>query len=190
MKTLFLTAAAVAAVAAVPVLAQTEVVEKHKIVMKSVTRADMIRKVQDHFARMDSDKDGFVTKAEAASGKDKMREHVVERMEVHADKMFDRMDADKDGSISRAEFDSVHEKRVEKVRDGDHRMKQVHIVRKSMHGKLFETADADSDGRVSLQEATSAAAAHFDKMDSNRDGTISADEMRATHQAHMGKPGA
>jgi len=196
MKMLFLSAAALAALVAVPVLAnpdattETEVVEKHRIVMKTVNRADMIRKVQEHFAKLDSDNDGFVTKAEAEAAKDRMRERFVEkRVEKHGEGMFERMDKDNDGSISRSEFDSVREERVEKIREGGHVMKRVHMVRIAMHGRLFEMADADKDGRVSLQEATTAAASHFDRMDTNRDGTLSVEEMRAAHGKHVGKPG-
>ena len=100
--------------------------------------------------------------------------------------MFERMDTNKDGSISRAEFDAAHQAMAGKMLGGPgKRMLRMHA---GMGGRLFETADANNDGRVSLQEATAAAASHFDQADANRDGTLSGDEMRAAHKARMAKP--
>ena len=45
-------------------------------------------------------------------------------------------------------------------------------------GHLFDMADANHDGRVSLQEAESAALAHFDRVDVNHDGRITPDERQ------------
>lgn len=45
-------------------------------------------------------------------------------------------------------------------------------------GRMFEMADANKDGRVSLAEAQTAALAHFDRADTNRDGRITPDERR------------
>jgi Ca2+-binding EF-hand superfamily protein len=59
-----------------------------------------------------------------------------------------------------------------------------------MGAAMFTTADANKDGKVSLDEATAAATAHFDRIDANRDGTISPDEMRAARKAMHSKPAA
>jgi len=45
-------------------------------------------------------------------------------------------------------------------------------------GHMFDMADGNKDGRVSLAEAQSAALAHFDRADTNRDGRITPDERR------------
>ena len=45
-------------------------------------------------------------------------------------------------------------------------------------GRMFEMADGNKDGRISLAEAQSAALAHFDRADTNRDGRITPDERR------------
>lgn len=204
MKALFLSAAAAAALAAVPVLAQSPAAsaEAHKMHMKSMSRADMIGKVQSHFAKMDADKDGFVTRQEIASRMkqrhEKRAERIRERMPDRG-AMFDRLDSNKDGSISRSEFMAA-EGMMKAHRAGHHARHHAghHRVMRHMrmgmiHGKMFEMADSDKDGRVSLQEATAMAASHFDKADANRDGTLSMDEMHKAHEAHkaqMGKPGA
>jgi len=54
-------------------------------------------------------------------------------------------------------------------------------------GHLFEMADANRDGRVSLAEATDAAARHFDQADLNHDGKLTPDERRQAHQIMHGQ---
>jgi Ca2+-binding EF-hand superfamily protein len=108
--------------------------------------------------------------------------------------MFDRLDSNHDGSISRDEFTSakpmVKEKRVIVMNGGDRGAMgaRMHPMAMRMGGHMFEKADANNDGRVSLQEATNAAAAHFDSADANHDGTLSPEEMRAAHQAMGAAP--
>jgi Ca2+-binding EF-hand superfamily protein len=54
-----------------------------------------------------------------------------------------------------------------------------------MGARLFTMADTNKDGRVTLPEAQAAAAQHFAMADTNRDGRVTADEMKAMH-AKMG----
>lgn len=185
MKTLLLSAAALATVAVAPALAQTAPAHG-QMAGKSVTRAEMVQKVQQHFAGLDSNNDGFVTRAESDAARATMHQRLEKRVEHRGEAMFDRMDANKDGSISRAEFDAAHQSRAGKMRAGAG--KRIQMMHGAMGGRMFELADADRDGRVSLAEATSAAAAHFDRADANRDGTLTGDEMRAAHKAMRGKP--
>ncbi|MEO7503816.1 MAG: EF-hand domain-containing protein [Sphingomicrobium sp.] len=51
-----------------------------------------------------------------------------------------------------------------------------------MGGGMLKMADINKDGRVSLQEATTTALQHFDRADTNHDGKLTPDEMRAAHQ--------
>ena len=193
MKTLLFSAAALGAIAVVPALASTVAAPAtgglHSMAKKPVTRAEVVQQVQDHFARIDANKDGFVTKDEADSARVVIRKEMVEhRMEARGS-MFERMDTDKNGSISRQEFDAAHQAMTagKGERDGHRGMRKM-IRHAGMAGQLFETADADNDGKVSLQEATAAAAAHFDKADTNRDGTLTPEERRAAHKAMRAKP--
>ena len=87
------------------------------------TRDEMVAKVRDHFAKLDADKDGFLTKAEAEAGHGAMKQRIVERLGERRDPgaAFDRLDANKDGTISRDEFTKGHEMRTERrmvMRDG------------------------------------------------------------------------
>ncbi len=184
MKTLILSAAAVAAIALTPALAQNAPAPARAVQMQPITRAAMIQKVQQQFARVDANKDGFVTKAEMEAARSALHERAEKRMGDNADAMFDRIDSNKDGSISRAEFDAAHQAFAQHRGHGGMRFHGAAIG-----AHVFAMADANNDGRVSLQEATAAAAAHFDKADANHDGTLTRDEMRAAHKAMWGRSG-
>lgn len=174
------------------------------------TRAELAQHIQSMFAKLDSNHDGSITKAEADASKAQIHERIEQRIEHGADHnggdrraMFDRIDANRDGTISRAEFDAspMREERRIVIQAGDgpdarghgmhggdrmHGMHGMHGMRGAgmggLHGAMFEMADSNRDGRVTLQEATAAAYRHFDSADANRDGQISPDERRQMHQ--------
>lgn len=183
-----------AALLAVPGLAQVATapapVPQDQAAPKAHTRAEVQSKVAEHFARLDANRDGFVTKAEADAQRDRRRAEIterrVERREVRREHRFEQLDTNKDGSISRAEFDTAHEHRDARVAQrGGKRMARAMHRMGGMHafgGHMFEMADADKDGRVSLQEAQAAALRHFDTADANRDGQISREERRQLRQ--------
>ena len=183
MKTLLLPVAALAAAAISPALAQPPAQDHAAMAMQPMTRADVIRMVQDHFAMLDTNKDGFVTQAEMDAAKGAMHERMMKHREQRGDAMFDRMDANHDGSVTRSEFDAAHQAMAAGMGEGGHAMGMRMMHGGSMVAHLFAMADADKDGRISLQEATNAAAAHFDQADANHDGTLSPDEMQSAHKA-------
>jgi Ca2+-binding EF-hand superfamily protein len=185
MKMVLLSAAA-AALLASPSLAQ--VIGAAAGPRPEMTRASVEADVRNAFARVDANRDGFVTEAEAKTLREAARtERQGKRSERRAG-LFDRLDADKDGAISRAEFDAPRGDRAEK-RAGRREARGERGARRDGHGfvrfggKAFERFDGNKDGRVSLQEATEQALTRFDRIDANRDGTISVDERRAAFQA-------
>ena len=171
---------------------------------REMTRAEVVDHVGKLFAKLDGNRDGYVTREEAGSVHDRMmrgmhgammrgdlEKRLAERGVHIGDRAatFDRLDANKDGSISRQEFTSArpqgHRERVFVMREG----KGAHGaggpgMRMRMHrmggfgGRMFERADANKDGRVTLAEAQTAALAHFDRADTNRDGRITPDERK------------
>jgi len=156
-------------------------------VLQPQTRTAVIEKVRQHFAQLDTNRDGYLTKAEAEAGRAAMKgRHGAQgaRPERDHGAMFERMDTNRDGSISREEFDSVHQQRqaMRVDRDGDGRpdggVRHGGGMRMGMGGRMFEQADINHDSRVSLQEATEAALKHFDMADVNRDGTLTPDERQ------------
>lgn len=175
---------------------------------RTQTRDQVVAKVREHFAKLDTNRDGALTKEEADAGREMFRQRITEklgerrehRME-HRDPAvaFDRLDANKDGSISREEFAKHREMRIERrveLKDGQpsapeaqhgRRMMKMHGLGGMMGGQMFAMADANKDGRVTLQEATDAAVKHFDMADANRDGRITPDERRQMHKQMIEK---
>lgn len=172
------------------------------------TRDEVVAKVREHFAMLDANSDGYLTKEESEAGSKVFKERIRGKMvERHAKRMehhdpaqaFDRLDTNKDGVISRAEFNAAHERRVERrvIRHAPgaaaapgaaHEGMRMHRMGKMMMGgHMFAMADANKDGRVSLKEATDAAVRHFDMADANRDGRVTPDERRQMHRQMMEK---
>jgi hypothetical protein len=170
------------------------------------TRTEVVTKVREHFAQMDGNRDGFLTKDEAEAGRKLMKERFGEKRGEHRmgrrdpGAAFDRLDANKDGTVSREEFDKGHEMRIERrmvMKDGapaggqtgaPHQgMRRHRMGGMMMGGRMFGMADANKDGRVSLQEATDSAVRHFDMADANRDGQVTPDERRQMHRQMIEK---
>lgn len=161
-------------------------------VLQPQTRNGVVEKVREHFAQLDTNRDGYLTKEEAQAGRAKMKSMRIHRAksgEGHAamrdpGAMFDKLDANRDGSISRDEFDRGHQarqaKRIDHDGDGrpDRRTHAMHGGGMRLGGQMFDHADANRDSRVSLQEATEAALKHFDMADINRDGTLTPEERQ------------
>jgi Ca2+-binding EF-hand superfamily protein len=113
-------------------------------------------RVEQHFAELDTDGDGRVTREEAAS---------------HRAAMFGRADTNGDGAVSEAEFIEVGRKRVEARqkkhfarldKDGDGAVTPDEFG--GRHDHFFDRMDADGDGVVTLDEAKAARQRH-DKND-------------------------
>ena len=186
---LLVSAAAVAQIAPAPGQAPQAKAERVH------TRAEVQAKVAEHFAKLDTNRDGSVTKAEADSAKAALRgqwaERRKDRREDRRENAFERLDSNRDNAISRAEWDAHAAQREQRVASRDHngdgRPDRRGGGRRGMHmagfgGHMFEMADANKDGRVTPQEAQAAALRHFDMADANRDGQITPDERRQARE--------
>jgi Ca2+-binding EF-hand superfamily protein len=189
MKTLLLGgAAAVAIFAGGAAIAQIApagpaVRNAHAHVAKTQTRAEVQAHVQRMFARLDANKDGFVTSAEASAVRAQFAGRMQHRAAEHRangdrSKAFERLDANRDGMISRAEFAAPR----------PHRMAMQHAgMRRGFGGRMFEMADANRDGRVSMAEAQQLALQHFNRADLNRDGVLTPQERQQSRQQMRGQ---
>ena len=193
----------------------------HVMVMtdREMTREEVVKHVQSLFAKLDANRDGYVTREEAGSFHQRamdgvhkgmmMRGDIEKRLAEHGIEMgdrgamFDRLDTNKDGNISRQEFTTaqpqMRQERVIVMRDGagpdaprapGMKMRMHRMGGAGFGGHMFEMADANKDGRVSLAEAQSAALAHFDRADINRDGRITPDERRNVRVMRMERRGS
>ena len=182
---------------AVPALPPARVETRvHRMpMMMPETRAEMVAHIREMFARLDANRDGVVTRAEADAAHKNMPSAFRHKIAEHRGGArhdsgggFDRLDANKDGMISRQEFDARRqvrkERRVAMIEGDPSARRPIHEMGMRLHGRMFEMADANNDGRVSLQEMTDAALRHFDMADANRDGRITPDERMRMHQ-HM-----
>jgi Ca2+-binding EF-hand superfamily protein len=160
-------------------------------------RAEIVARTQRMFAMLDTNHDNVLDQAElAAAGKrwNGAREAgsgmATGRMPLDRNAMFDMIDADHDGTISRDEFARAPTHHGEGAgMEGHHEGMGKATLGMGMGGamaRMWTMADANHDGRVTLQEATDLALAHFDRMDANHDGQLTPDE-RAAGRAEMGQ---
>ncbi|MDB5698816.1 MAG: calcium-binding EF-hand-containing protein [Alphaproteobacteria bacterium] len=119
------------------------------------TKAAIQTQVKATFDRLDTNKDGWVDKAEAERGFDTS-------FKAAENAAFARFDTNKDGSISRAEFDASTGQPSAAARSA-----------------WITLNDVDKNGRVALAEATAKALGNFDRMDTDKNGVLSAEEIRA-----------
>ena len=197
-KFLAVAAIALAGTAAIAQTAPQAAVPARPMADGAMTRAETVAMVRDHFARLDSDRDGSITTAEVTARRGQMAHRMGGRTAPRdPGAAFDRIDANKDGMISRDEFASVRERRIEKrverrterlegARDGQPRMMRMHRRGGGGMGpRMIVMADTNKDGRITLAEAETLALQHFDRMDRNRDGRITREERRAARPMMM-----
>jgi hypothetical protein len=166
----FVIASAALAILAVPALAQFAPAGPDKTQRTKVpqTRLEAEARIKDRLVRMDSNRDGAVTREER-------RAHVGEVMKEHQNAMFAAMDADNNGSVNRAEFDAHRERRIATRGEGKRER------RMAMRGF------ADADGRIVIADAVKKALERFDAADANRDGTLTPEERRTAREAMRSK---
>ena len=124
-----------------------------------VPRATYIQVQDREFGKMDANKDGQVTRAEAEAFQ---RAAAVAEAGTRARALFGQLDSDRNGQLSFAEF--------ARVQSGP----------PQVNGQPWVTQlDANKDGRVSLVEHRAGKLRHFDNIDSDKYGTVTTSEMRA-----------
>jgi Ca2+-binding EF-hand superfamily protein len=141
------------------------------------------------FARIDINRDGFITMAEAQALRGQARGPRMKRAERRMDparraQAFERLDANRDNVISRDEWARAQEARSQRMaqRGQGAGMQRMRGQGRMGGGMMLRMADADRDQRVSLQEATNAALQRFDRVDLNRDGQITREERQQARQ--------
>ena len=138
-------------------------------------------------ARLDTDKDGRISRAEFAVMETRMAEWKARHAERagkgdakrghRAPMDFAAIDANRDGYVVRAELRAHHE-RLRPQREAE---------RKARHEAKFAAADLNKDGklgRVEVEQAMPRMADRFNWMDDNRDGFLGRDELAQGRRHH------
>lgn len=187
MKTLALTFGVLAAMIAVPVMAQqggnrTSPDSNNDGV---VTRAEVETGVARRFAKLDANQDGRVDEGDRSAHR-----------KAKQGGIFGMMDADRNGNISRVEFDAATTVRQAERSERRAAMAGRRGERKYGYGmrgmrgqggeRRLAIADANGDKAVTPAEMLTAALARFDRIDANKDGQVTAEE-RAAMRAERGQ---
>lgn len=176
-------------VAAVALLAGPASSQPQRGAGPAMDRAQVEARVSAMFARVDANRDGFITQSEADAARTAARAQRQERRAERRAAMFARIDADGNGSISREEFTAPRAAgdRAERRDRGFARRGMRRGAGGGLAGQGFARMDADRDGRVSLSEATAIRLERFDRVDSNRDGRITREEVQAVRAERQGR---
>lgn len=148
----------------------------------TVTRDQVVARVDERFARLDANNDGRFTPDEA-------RARDEQRRAQRAERMFDRLDLDHNGSITREEMNQAHAQR--QARRGERRAERGHGMRGMRgHHRRRGMAMAMRGGRlfgeqgfVTREQQRERALARFDRADADHDGTLTAAERREARRA-------
>lgn len=158
------------------------------------TRAEVVQRARTMFARVDANRDGFITQAEGQAVRGQMRQRMGgQRMARAADparraEMFARLDTNRDNMISRDEWTRAEALRGQRGAEG--RRGGMQGQRMAMRGRaggaMLRMADTNRDQRISLAEAETAALQRFDRVDLNRDGRVTREERQQARQQRQG----
>lgn len=148
------------------------------------TRNAAVERVRTMFARVDANRDGAITREEAATvggGKARGARQARAADPARRARAFERLDANRDNMISRDEWARAEGARAERRAARPQRAQRM-AMRGRMGGAMLRAADANRDSRVTLQEAEQAALQRFDRVDANRDGQITPAERQQARQ--------
>jgi Ca2+-binding EF-hand superfamily protein len=201
MMSKFLLGGAIAAIAATAAFAQSAPPAAkpamHGRAIQTEARTDVAANVGKMFARLDTNRDGFITKAEVDAVEAQRSQKLEKRAEgFNPDKIFDRVDANHDGKITVAEEQAAHNARA--VAKG----KAPAQAKATAFTGLFARADANKDGTVTRAEFDAIGnqlrarmenagerhgfAGHmFEAADSNKDGKVSVAESQTLALQHF-----
>ncbi len=134
---------------------------------ESVTRAKIVANAEAEFSRVDTNKDGQMSRAEIEAIQ---LASITARVNARNKALFAELDTDKNGQITPAEF-----------------------ARASPAPKPDATPvlriDTNKDGQVSLAEHRNATIETFTKIDANKDGLITGLEVKAATEGKITAPG-
>jgi Ca2+-binding EF-hand superfamily protein len=176
-KCLLSSAAGVALLFSAAAVAQPAAQSPAAPVAKVQTRANVQARIAKQFARLDANRDGFVTQAEAqavrANAAAKRGERAAKRANRAPGALFERLDTNRDGVVTRAEADAARAARA-----ANHPARAAAIARRG--ARLFERLDTNRDGQIARAEFDAAHAQRQQRIAArDKDGDGRPDARRA-----------
>jgi hypothetical protein len=129
-----------------------------------ITRTTYMQRVDESFVTVDTNKDGFMDRAEIEAAETKVLTARKAAGLRQREEAFRRLDANKDGSLTMQEFNA---------------QAAAAPLRKAGATPVLNRLDTNKDGKISLAENRVPSMAQFDRADTNKDGSLSAEEQRA-----------
>jgi Ca2+-binding EF-hand superfamily protein len=158
MKAVLLISAA--ALAATPVLAQPATAANPP---KPMAKADFVKTLNTHFAQMDTNHDGKLSRDEIVAAQQHDVAAAKAQLAKAAQAAFQKLDTNKDGKLSLEEY-----------------MASIPQVRPTATPEqILQQLDTNHDGKISTEEFDAPRLAAFNKADTNHDGVLSPQEQLA-----------
>ena len=129
---------------------------------QSETRAAFTQNVDASFAEVDTNKDGFVTKAEIEAAQTRQLQAMKQRADAQLSAEFQKLDTNKDNQLSLAEFSAA-----------------AGPMPSPDAATPLAKLDTNKDGKISRDEYRAPKLADFDRADANHDGTVTVAELKA-----------
>jgi Ca2+-binding EF-hand superfamily protein len=133
-------------------------------------RTDVQKNVDANFARLDTDSNGQLTKAEVDAAQARTRQQAAAAIATRLEQEFAKIDTNKDGRLTLAEFKAAAPS--PRMADSDTALQRL---------------DANRDGKITAEEFRAPILARFDQVDTNRDGRVTAEERAKVRPAAPGR---
>ena len=167
---LAVTFAAASAFATPSIAQRTAAPATAKPAAKTPTRADIIRSADATFAKVDTNGDKSLNKAEVDAAEARRAQQASQNVQSRISQEFTKLDTDKNGSLSLAEFRAA----APTVKINPNASQQA-----------ISRLDTNQDGKIGADEYRAPMLAAFDRADTNKDGTLSADERSKAAKARQ-----
>jgi hypothetical protein len=131
-----------------------------------LAKAAFVANIDKAFGNVDSNKDGFMDRAEIEAAETKAMAARKAQLLASREAAFKQLDKDNNGSLTLAEFNA---------------MAQAQALPKADAAPVLARMDSNKDGKISAAEHRAPAVAQFDRADKNKDGSVSAAEQQAAN---------